>query len=139
MYGERKDRHQLIMMMNADELHEAHPWTAQLSFNQAQLKKEIDEKAIKKAASPSSCILGCAADGSPHSWVVGNEAGELLPKFLMAKLQVIESGKVYGRFCSITTNDEEKDRLFAMVREAQLRGIPPLAIKKERGKRPLNE
>lgn len=31
---------------------------------------------------------------------------------------------------TITTPDSERDRLFALVREAQIRGIQPLAIKK---------
>lgn len=49
-----------------------------------------------------------------------------------AKLIVIESGKVYGNEMSTTVNLEERDRLYAMVREAQLRGISPLATKVEK-------
>ena len=45
---------------------------------------------------------------------------------LAAKLITIESGKVFGAQMSITIDDEERDRLYAMVREAQLRGISPL-------------
>lgn len=32
---------------------------------------------------------------------------------------------------STTTSDEERDRLYAMAREAQLRGIKPLAVQSE--------
>ena len=49
---------------------------------------------------------------------------------LAAKLIVIESGKAFGAQMSITIDDEERDRLYAMVREAQLRGISPLACTK---------
>jgi hypothetical protein len=53
---------------------------------------------------------------------------------LAAKLIAIESGKVFGAQMSITIDDEERDRLYAMVREAQLRGISPLAITKQQKK-----
>lgn len=36
VYGERSDRHQEIMMMDADALHEAHPFTEDLVFNEAR-------------------------------------------------------------------------------------------------------
>ena len=35
VYGERSDRHQEIMMMDADALHDAHPFTEDLVFNEA--------------------------------------------------------------------------------------------------------
>ena len=54
---------------------------------------------------------------------------------LAAKLIAIESGKVFGAQMSITIDDEERDRLYAMVREAQLRGISPLAITKQQKKK----
>ena len=54
---------------------------------------------------------------------------------LAAKLIVIESGKAFGAQMSITIDDEERDRLYAMVREAQLRGISPLAITKQQKKK----
>ena len=133
VYGDRADHHQEIMMMTAEELHAAHPFTATIKFNLSMTKMQFNEKAVKRAASPASCILGTAKDGSSHSWVVGNEAGEVLPKFLMAKLIAIESGKVWGNSVTIRTSDSERARLYAMVREAQLRDIAPLAIKKEKG------
>jgi len=36
VYGERSDRHQEIMMMDADALHEAFPFTEELVFNEAR-------------------------------------------------------------------------------------------------------
>jgi len=42
--------------------------------------------------------------------VVGNEQGEILPKFLNAKWVMIESGKAFGRQITITTSDEQRDR-----------------------------
>ena len=47
----------------------------------------------------------------------------------MAKFQTIESNKAFGKEISIVTSDEEKDRLYALVREAQLRSIAPFALK----------
>ena len=134
IYGERKDRHQRILLLSSGALHAEFPWTADLVFNERMKKGEFSEKAIKDAGAPAtSCIFG-DKDGRSHAWVVGNEQGEVLPKILMAKLITIESSKVFGNVTTIVTGDAERDRLFAMVREAQLRGIPPLAIKKEKGK-----
>ena len=131
VYGDRSARHQRIMMLSASALHDEFPWTADLAFNSSMTKGQFDEKAIPDA----SCIMGSKA-GVEHRYCVGNEQGEILPKFLMAKLVVIESGKTFGRPSTIVTNDSERDRLFAMVREAQIRGIQPLAIKEEKKKRP---
>ena len=36
---------------------------------------------------------------------------------------------------TITTSDDQRDRLYAMVREAQLRGIKPLAVQPEKAKK----
>ena len=36
VYGERSERHQEIMMMDADALHEAFPFTEELVFNEAR-------------------------------------------------------------------------------------------------------
>ena len=130
VYGERKDRHQAILLMDASALHDRFPWSAKLVFNESMMKSELDEKKIKEegGAPKTSTILG-DKDGEVHRWVIGNEAGEILPKFLLAKFITIESGKVFGRPTSIVTGDEERDRLFAIVREAQLRGVQPLAQK----------
>ena len=130
VYGERKDRHQAILLMDPSALHDRFPWTAKLVFNESMMKSELDEKKIKEegGAPKTSTILG-DKDGEVHRWVIGNEAGEILPKFLLAKFITIESGKVFGRPTSIVTGDEERDRLFAIVREAQLRGVQPLAQK----------
>ena len=52
-----------------------------------------------------------------------------------AKLIAIESNKVFGQCMTITTSDDQRDRLYAMVREAQLRGIKPLAVQPEKVKK----
>lgn len=49
-----------------------------------------------------------------------------------AKFIVIESNKVFGRALTTTTTEDERDRLYAMAREAQLRDIKPLAVKPEK-------
>eukprot|EP00316_Scyphosphaera_apsteinii_P003732 CAMPEP_0119319200 /NCGR_PEP_ID=MMETSP1333-20130426/48726_1 /TAXON_ID=418940 /ORGANISM="Scyphosphaera apsteinii, Strain RCC1455" /LENGTH=109 /DNA_ID=CAMNT_0007325555 /DNA_START=139 /DNA_END=468 /DNA_ORIENTATION=- len=90
-------------------------------------KKQFDEKAVPDA----SCLLGVKEDGSQHRWVVGNEEGEILPKFLWAKFVAIESGKVFGKPLKTTTDVTQRDRLYAMAREAQLRGIQPFKLKEE--------
>lgn len=82
LYGMRSDRHQAIMMMDADELHAAHTFTAELTFNEAMLKSQFDEAKVPDA----SCIFGVSIkDGKPHRFCVGNEDAEILPKFLMGK------------------------------------------------------
>jgi len=118
-------------MMDAAELHEAHPFTEALTFNEVMAKKEFTERAVPD----ESCIMGVDKDGKQHRFCVGNEQGELLPKFLMAKLIAIESNKVFGQCMTITTSDDQRDRLYAMVREAQLRGIKPLAVQPEKVKK----
>ena len=50
-----------------------------------------------------------------------------------AKFIAIESGKVFGRALTTTITADERDRLYAMAREAQLRDIKPLAVKPEKG------
>lgn len=82
LYGMRSDRHQAIMMMDADELHAAHTFTAELTFNEAMLKSQFDEAKVPDA----SCIFGVSIkEGKPHRFCVGNEHAEILPKFLMGK------------------------------------------------------
>ena len=127
--GERKDRHQRILMLSPTDLHTEFPWTEALVFNESMKKGEFSEAKIKNASAPkTSCIFG-SKEGKSHAWIIGNEEGEILPKFLMQKFITIESGKVFGNVTTIVTGDTERDRLFAMVREAQHRGIQPLAIK----------
>ena len=60
-------------------------------------------------------------------------------KVLMRKLQTIESGKAFGQPMQVTVSDEEKDRLYSMVREAQLRDIQPLAVTTGKKKRKVVE
>ena len=67
------------MMMDAGELHEAHPFTEALVFNEVMLKKDFDERAVPDG----SCIMGVDKDGKQHRFCVGNEQGEILPKLLM--------------------------------------------------------
>ena len=132
--GERKDRHQRILLLSATELHSEFPWTQDLVFNEQMKKGEFSEARIKDSSAPvTSCIFG-HKDGKTHVWVVGNEEGEILPKFLLAKFITIESGRAFGNVVSIVTEDSERDKLFAMVREAQVRGIQPLAIKEDKQK-----
>ena len=77
-------------MMNETELHSEYLWTSALTFNTSMTKKEINEKSIKAGNAPeASTILGDKA-GATHRWVIGNEAGEVLPRFLMQKFIVIE-------------------------------------------------
>ena len=49
-----------------------------------------------------------------------------------AKLILIESNTTFGVPMTTTTNDDERDRLYAIAREAQLRGINPLAVQPEK-------
>ena len=83
IYGERKDRHQEIMMMNSRALHEMFPFTATLKFNEVLTKGQFVEKNIPD----ESCIFGLATDGTQHRFCVGNEEGEILPKFLLGPQQ----------------------------------------------------
>jgi hypothetical protein len=45
------------------------------------LKGQFTEKLIPD----ESCIMGVSSDGKPHRFCVGNEQGEILPKFLMGQ------------------------------------------------------
>ena len=45
------------------------------------LKGQFSEKLIPD----ESCIMGVSNDGKPHRFCVGNEQGEILPKFLMGQ------------------------------------------------------
>ena len=49
--------------------------------SQEMLKSEFSEKLIPD----ESCIMGVRSDGKPHRFCVGNEQGEILPKFLMGQ------------------------------------------------------
>jgi hypothetical protein len=75
-------------------------------------------------------IFGTTVDGTVHKFVVGNQQGEILPKMLFCKFKAIESSKVWGNPLTITVTDEQRDRLYAMAREAQLREISPFALPK---------
>ena len=82
IYGVRSDRHQAIMMMDAETLHAAHTFTAELTFNEAMIKGQFIEAKVPDA----SCIFGVSIkEGKPHRFCVGNEQAEILPKFLMGK------------------------------------------------------
>jgi ribosomal protein L12E/L44/L45/RPP1/RPP2 len=43
-------------------------------------------------------------------------------------------GQVFGQTLTVTTSNAQRDRLYVLVREAQLRGIKPLAIKQPKAK-----
>jgi hypothetical protein len=114
VYGMRSDRHQHIMEMSEDELHAEYPWAQALVYNESMLKADFVEKSVRALVPPldrcthtlaalvrrsqvpdASVIHGTTVKGGPHRFCVGNEQGEILPKFLMAKLIVIESNKVW--------------------------------------------
>jgi len=105
MYGFREMHHHHILMMTEEQLHEAHPFVVSLVFNEVMKKKDFNEKNVPDEA----CIMGVRMDNrKTHRFVVGNEQGEILPRFLSAKWIAIESGKVYGNPLTIETSDEEK-------------------------------
>ena len=154
LYGDRSRRHDEILTLSAGALHARFPFTVELKFNLTMTKKSgFSESQAKKNA--ASFLHGTKANGKPHQWVFGNQFGEVLPKFLMTKWQVrepaqlryccasaastssdssvvsgqtIESGIAFGNAHGVETPEDQKDKLYAMVREAQLRDIAPLAI-----------
>ena len=69
------------MMMDAATLHDIHPFTEALIFNEAMVKGKFKERDIPD----KSCIMGIKEDGKQHRFCVGNEQGEILPKFLMGE------------------------------------------------------
>ena len=109
-------------MLTADELAERFPWTDRLAFNTDMKKGAFKEKNVPAG----SYLVGTKQDKGgqqiEHRWVVGNEQGEILPSFLLCKLQAIESGKAFGPH-GISTNDGERARMYAMLRKGQLLGI----------------
>lgn len=48
------------------------------------LKSQFNEKLIPD----ESCIMGVSSEGKQHRFCVGNEQGEILPKFLMGECTV---------------------------------------------------
>ena len=95
VYGDRSQRHHAILMLGPDELHAQFPLTQALAFNQTMTKKSgYSESAAKKI--PGSVLNATKQNGRPHLWVIGNQLGELLPKFLMTKWVTIESGVAFG-------------------------------------------
>ena len=82
-------------MLTEEQLHERFPWTAELAFNTSMTKKDVDEKTVPDGV----VLLGYKTENGKekvHRFNIGNNAGEILPKLLMAKFQMIESGVVYG-------------------------------------------
>ena len=106
IYGDRSKRHHAIMLMPQQKLHEKYPWVADVVFNETMTKKEFNEKLVPD----ESCLLGTKPDGKRYRFVVGNEQGEILPKFLMAKFKMIESGVVWGNPLTIEVDKEQRDR-----------------------------
>jgi len=108
-------------MLTEEQLHERFPWTAELAFNTSMTKKDVDEKTVpdgvvllgyktEKGVEKVHRFNTCAATPAPAACTTpvsgslahlvglsGNNAGEILPKLLMAKLQMIESGVAYGQ------------------------------------------
>lgn len=106
VYGNRSQRHHAIFTMSEEGLHDEYPWVESLTFNITMTKKEFNEAKVPDA----SCLFGTKQDGSTHRFVVGNEQGEILPKLLFAKFQMIESGKTYGKKLTIAVGNKERDR-----------------------------
>ena len=61
--------------------------------------------------------------------VIGNEQGEILPAYLHAAWCMIEARKERGDAHSepehVMANDAQRQKLYAIIREAQLRALPP--------------
>ena len=82
-------------MLTEEQLHERFPWTAELAFNTSMTKKDVDEKTVPDGV----VLLGYKTENGKekvHRFNTGNNAGEIMPKLLMAKFQMIESGVVSG-------------------------------------------
>jgi len=56
-YGDRSDRHWGIMLMSEAVLHEAHPWTAALDYNETMKKGEFTETKVPDESVVSSLLI----------------------------------------------------------------------------------
>ena len=121
-------------MLDENELHERFPWTASLVFNTEMKKGGFSEKHVP---SDSYLVGSKKTKGVPveHRWVVGNEQGEILPAFLLCKLQAIESGKAFGPH-GIRTDEEQRSRMYAMLRKGQHMGVLNGGCREAREARP---
>ena len=123
-HGARLDTHHEILALSQDELRERHPWTKGLRFNERMLRGEFDESCVPD----DSCLFGTAPRGAKR-WVIGNEQGEILPAYLHAAWCMIEARKERGDAHSepehVMANDAQRQKLYAIIREAQLRALPP--------------
>ena len=80
-------------------------------------KGAFSEKNVERNGPEDSILYGEMANGKTHAFVIGNEQGKILPKFLMTKFITIESGVVYGRPMATTLDDEQRDRFLAMMND----------------------
>lgn len=133
-----------ILGMAPEELHEAYPFTAGLVFNQKMLRGEfqashvpdevvlVGSKIYPMPANHYTFHGTLPGNRAPHRWVVGNEAGEILPLFLEIAWKAIESGEErYSTATGLRLDTQQVARLYAMVREAQLRAIPPFDVHRD--------
>ena len=133
-----------ILGMAPEELHEAYPFTAGLVFNQKMLRGEfqvshvpdevvlVGSKIYPMPANHYTFPGTLPGNRAPHRWVVGNEAGEILPLFLEIAWKAIESGEErYSTATGLRLDTQQVARLYAMVREAQLRAIPPFDVHRD--------
>ena len=134
------------LRMSPVELHDAYPWTADLAFNETMRRGDpgFDEATIPD----EMCIFGSKASNveprnigprglrrgqlrTAHHWVIGNDAGEILPYHLYAAFVAIESGvdqSIHVR--DARADDDERARMYAIVREAQARAIAPFDLRR---------
>ena len=142
-HGPRLDTFQMVLQLSTAELHDAHPWTSDLIFNEKLQRGEFDQSKGMSILGTKPKVLpprdrspfqfGPRAQADPgrtaHRWVIGNEAGELIPQMLHIAFKAIESGaEEYSDAERGSTDDAQRLRMYAMVREAQLRAIPPFDV-----------
>jgi len=141
-HGPRNPAFQRILNMTEEELHEAYPFTSELVFNEKMQRGEFSEARVPESA----CFYGNKPvlmpqqnrDGeyltlperrSTHRWVVGNEAGEILPRYLESAFVAMESGdELFNDVTRTRTSDPQRMRLYAIIRQAQLRAISPFDV-----------
>lgn len=141
-YGPRVATVHGVLQLTAEQLHEAYPFTSTLVFNETMQRGEFNESNVP----PEACVTGSQASLLPprdhgrsdsclperrvtHRWVVGNEQGEILPRYLQNAWIAIESGEeLYSNAVRLRVDTPQVARLFAMIREAQLRAVSPFDV-----------
>lgn len=118
--------HRSVLKMDAQDLHDKHPFTTELVFNASLIWADADHKPMQRACEKAtknlykhSIIVGQHLVKGPNYWVCGNQDGEVVPYNLHQKLGLIKS----NRWPNIMVPDDVKERVCAMYRECELRGI----------------